>query len=259
MTSSTHLGFEPLINDSLLCATQAHSSSFGMPGHPIPSQLGNDDLTTITLLLCIVIVISSIAFSREFISRQISNFFYDIRSEELNNVTTNELHTELLFVAINCLLLGISTFMIMADRIPGIFIIDNEYLNILLISALFSGYYIFKWITHLTIDPVFFGGKKTIQFFKIHLFINTCFTTLILPMVMLQVFFELSTGKFIFYFCFVLFLCKILTFYKCWFIFFRQKGFFLQTFLYFCALEITPLLAFGGIWHMMVNNLKINF
>ena len=259
MTSSTHLGFEPLINDSLLCASQAHSNSFGMPGHPIPIQLGNDDLTTITLLLCIVFIICAIAFSREFISRQFSNLFYDIRSEELNNVTSNELHIELAFVAINCLLLGISTFMVMADRIPGIFVIDNEYLNILLLSALFSGYFIFKWISHLIVDPVFFGGKKTIQFLKSHLFINACFTTLMLPTVMLQVFFDLSTGKFIFYFCFVLFLCKIVTFYKCWVIFFRQKGFFLQTFLYFCALEITPLLAFYGIWLMMVNNLKINF
>ena len=68
MTSSTHLGFEPLINDSLLCAAQAHSSHFGVLGQPIPSQLGNDDLTTITLLLCFVFIAASIAFARGFIS-----------------------------------------------------------------------------------------------------------------------------------------------------------------------------------------------
>ena len=210
MTSSTHLGFEPLINDSLLCAAQAHSSRFGVLGHPIPSQLGNDDLTTITLLLCFVTIAVSIAFAREFISRQLRNFFYEVHSEELNNVTSNELRFEI-------------------------------------------------WLMHFVVDPVFFGGKKTIQLFKVQLFITACSTTLTLPLVMLLVFFDLSVEKCIFYFCSVLILNKILTFYKCWFIFFRQKGFFLQTFLYFCALEITPLLAFSGVWLMTVNNLKINF
>ena len=259
MTSSTHLGFDPLINDSLLCAAQAHSSSFGVAGNPVPAQLGNDDLTTITLLLCFVFILSSIAFAREFIGRQLRNFFYDIHSEELNNVTSNELRFEVLLVFTECLLLGISSYIVAEERIPGIFIFNSAFLIILILSALFIGYFIAKWTIHSLVDPVFFGGKKTLQFFKVHLFITACTTTLTLPLVMLQVFFDLNIENAIYYYGFVLLLNKLLTFYKCWFIFFRQKGFFLQIFLYFCALEMTPLFAFYGIWLMMVNNLKINF
>lgn len=259
MTSSTHLGFEPLINDSLLCAAQAHSSRFGVLGHPIPSQLGNDDLTTITLLLCFVTIAVSIAFAREFISRQLRNFFYEVHSEELNNITSNELRFEILLVVIDCMLLGIASYIAASEKIPGIFVRDTVFTNIIILSALFCGYFLCKWLMHFVVDPVFFGGKKTIQLFKVQLFITACSTTLTLPLVMLLVFFDLSVEKCIFYFCGVLILNKILTFYKCWFIFFRQKGFFLQTFLYFCALEITPLLAFSGVWLMTVNNLKINF
>jgi len=259
MTSSAHLGFEPLINDSLLCAAQAHSSRYGVLGHPIPSQLGNDDLTTITLLVCFVIIAASIAFARGFISRQLRNFFYEVHSEELSNVTANEIRFELLLVAIGCLLLGIASFLTAEEKIPGIFIHDSVFTNILVFSALFAGYFLCKWFLHFIVDPVFFGGKKTTQLFKIQLFITACSAVLTLPLVMLLVYFDLSVEKCIFYLCSVLILNKILTFYKCWFIFFRQNGFFLQTFLYFCALEITPLLTFGGAWLMTVNNLKINF
>ena len=52
---------------------------------------------------------------------------------------------------------------------------------------------------------------------------------------------------------------KILSFYNELNIFFRQNGGTLQTFLYFCALELVPLLAFGGIWLMTIDLLKINF
>ena len=83
--------------------------------------------------------------------------------------------------------------------------------------------------------------------------------TLLLPLVFLQFFFDLSMEKAVIDFIFILFLNKMLTFFKCWSIFFRQKRRFLQNILYFCALEATPLLVFGGIWLAVVNLLKINF
>lgn len=259
MISSTHLGFEPLINDSLLCATQAHSSSYGVAGNPVPTQFGNDNPTTITLLLCFVFIVSTLAYSRTFIGRQFSNFFYDTHSDKLNNVTSNELRTQLLLVFIGSLLLGICSYLVAAEGFPGIFIINTQILVVLMFAALFASYFAMKWLIHYIVDIVFFGGKKSLQYFKVQLFITACSVTLILPLVMLQVFFDLSIEKVLFYSGFVLILNKILTFYKCWFIFFRQNGFFLQTFLYFCTLEITPLFAFSGIWLTMVNNLKINF
>ena len=42
-------------------------------------------------------------------------------------------------------------------------------------------------------------------------------------------------------------------------IFFKNKGAYLQLFLYFCALEIIPLLACWGVLRMINGYLKINF
>ena len=57
----------------------------------------------------------------------------------------------------------------------------------------------------------------------------------------------------------VLILVKSLTFFKSYITFFRRKSLFLQNILYFCALEIVPLVSFGGLAATAINVLKINF
>lgn len=57
----------------------------------------------------------------------------------------------------------------------------------------------------------------------------------------------------------VLALFKMLTFYKCYAIFFKRMGVFLQLFLYFCALEAIPLAALWGALMLVGNYLKINY
>ncbi|MDE5987693.1 MAG: DUF4271 domain-containing protein, partial [Prevotella sp.] len=52
---------------------------------------------------------------------------------------------------------------------------------------------------------------------------------------------------------------KLLLFYKCFLIFFKKKGAFLQIFLYFCTLEIVPPLILWGILITIANYLKVNY
>ena len=44
----------------------------------------------------------------------------------------------------------------------------------------------------------------------------------------------------------VVVLSRLLSLYKCFLIFFRQKGVYLQIILYFCALEISPIIMLSG-------------
>ena len=76
---------------------------------------------------------------------------------------------------------------------------------------------------------------------------------------MLQVYFNLPMQNVVYYFIFILVLTKILTFYKCWVIFFRQISVYLQIILYLCALEIIPLLSLVGILVLITDRLKVNF
>ncbi|MFC2384027.1 MAG: DUF4271 domain-containing protein [Hoylesella saccharolytica] len=54
-------------------------------------------------------------------------------------------------------------------------------------------------------------------------------------------------------------MAKLLSFYKQFVLFFRQKAGFLQIFLYFCALEIVPLCALLRTLAIAADYLKINF
>ena len=91
------------------------------------------------------------------------------------------------------------------------------------------------------------------------LFIAAMEGIVLFPLVLLLSYFDLSMESAIIYMAIVLILVKILTFYKCFVIFFRRNSGLLQNILYFCALELTPLLILAGLMVMIVDNLKINF
>ena len=244
--------------DSLLCTTQAHSSSFGMAGNPIPYSIKGDNAITIILLVCFCLITIFCARLNKFFGRQIK-FFFSKPREDSASETSTEMRVLMVFVVILCLMLGIDSNILITEKITTDFVIDSNALTVFLMSALFLSYLGVKWLIQIIVGSVFFGGKKTIQFWRSQLFVTACSGILIYPLVMLQVYFDLSLENAAIFFGFVLVLNKILSFYKSWLIFFKQNGLFFQNILYFCALEITPVLAFCGTWMMIINNLKVNF
>ena len=82
---------------------------------------------------------------------------------------------------------------------------------------------------------------------------------LLFPLVLLLIYFQISVQNAAFYFIFVLSFVKILTFYKSYIIFFKQKDYFLQIILYFCTLEMIPLSVLWTALMVITNSLKVNF
>jgi hypothetical protein len=106
---------------------------------------------------------------------------------------------------------------------------------------------------------VFFDSKRNTLWLKTELFITAIEGIALYPVVLLLVYFDMETKNVITYLIIVLILVKILTFYKCFVIFFRRIGVYLQIFLYFCTLEIVPLLALAGGIKLLIDVLKITF
>ena len=94
---------------------------------------------------------------------------------------------------------------------------------------------------------------------QLQFFIFSMLGVLLFPWVLLEVYFGMALQKTMIIAMIVIFLVKMLTFYKCFDIFFKGTGVFLQIILYFCALEIIPLLSLGATMVMIGNELKINF
>lgn len=218
-----------------------------------------DDTMTLILLGCFVMLVMALKHSWSFIARQAKTFFADSYAHEEIGETSGEMWSMTLLLLINCLLLAIGTFLFTTEDKTATFALDYDILLIGILLLMFIAYYMVKMAAYYCVNNVFFGKKKTLQWRGAFIFLAGVEGALFFPLVLLQVYFNLSFQKVLICFVFVLFLNKILTFYKGWNIFFRGKGGFLQTFLYFCTLEIAPLLACTGLLRMAIEQLKINF
>lgn len=245
--------------DSLL-HPEIEGGRHGVAGDPVPYTVRDDDMITGLLLMCFVLVVVSLSNSRRFIVRQLKDFLYVPRSEaSALTETSSEVRFQCFLVLQTCLQFSIFQYFYTQNYIGSTFVLASQYHLIAIYFAMFAGYFIVKALLYMFVNPVLLDGKKNLQWMKSLLFITSTEGVLLLPVVLLQVYFNLAIQNVVVYFIVVLILVKILTFYKCYFIFFRRAGFFLQIFLYFCALEIVPIAAFWGALVITGNHLKINF
>ena len=82
---------------------------------------------------------------------------------------------------------------------------------------------------------------------------------LLFPVLLLRAYFEFPIQTAAVYTFLVVFFITILTIYKTYVIFFAQKALYVQIILYFCALEMVPLLSLWGGLAVLVNQLRVIF
>lgn len=245
-------------NDSLFHPEIVNGRT-GVAGDPVPYTIRGDNMFTALLLLSIMLFAVSVANARHFIVRQLKDFSYIPHNEASMTETSGELRFQLFLVLLGCLLLSVTSYLYITSCVADTFILKNDFQLIGILFGSFVAYFALKWLLYAMVNTVFFGGKKTLQFSKTILFVTAAEGVLFFPAVLVQVYFDLNVENVTYYYVGILCFTKILTFYKSWAIFFRQSGVYMQTFLYFCALEITPLLGFAGALLWIVDLLKINF
>jgi len=257
MASQSYFDQSPMLNATIPPGVKGYS--MGITGETVPYTIANDNLVSGIILGCFILAIITTARCWQFLGKGIRTFFYSTRQEDVANQTSAEIRYQIVMTFITILLVSTASYMYITDTatLSHIFINDHVLGGILIIT--FSAYLLTKWFITFLVNAVFFDKKKNIHWIHTKLFLTTLEGLLIFPLVLLQVYFSFIPQNALFWFLSVLFLNKIFTFYKYWSIFFRQNGGLLQTFLYFCALEITPLLAFCGTGLLTINYLKVNF
>ena len=258
----TDSGQSYLDRDSVLTASippGVKGYDMGVAGDAVPYSIGRDDIISIVLLVCFVVVMISVNSSGNFIIRQFRNFFYTTRDNKVMTETSSELRFQIIMALIDILLLGIASYIYATDTIVRLPEMVDNYGLMGMMVGMFLCFFLLRWLVWTIVNITFFGSKKNIHWTRLQLFLTAMEGVLMFPLVMLLVYFDFSVEKGLICFLIILILNKILTFYKCWSIFFKQNGGVLQTFLYFCALEMTPLLAFCGAWVALTNYLKVNF
>lgn len=230
----------------------------GVAGDPVPYTLAGDNLVTGVILGCFILSLLVFSVAGNFFMHQARNFF---RTPHFGTTpvteTTNELRFQLFFVFQTCLFLSIggtyylqfslgNTFSIEPSAVIGIF------------ALVLLAYFLLKAICYSFADWVFFDRKKNEQWLKSFLVLISLEGLMLFPGVVLQTYFNMAFNTIIIYAIVVVIFIKVLSFYKCYIIFFRRTGGFLQNILYFCSLEIIPLIALNGVINLISNDLKIN-
>jgi len=235
-----------------------HLHADGVIGTPLPYNVKTDDGFTLLVLACFVVMAMALAAARSYLAKLTKDFFRPPYSEE-QDYSTQTPPTLIVLSLVNCVLLAMGTFITLQDYDGSIVNTVSPLLAVALFTAAFILYFLIKLAAYYCVNTTFFGSKKRLQWKRSLLYIWAFEAVLLMPLVLLLVYFDTPPQKGLYYLAFVLILNKMLLFYKSYNIFFQQNRRYLQNILYFCALEIAPLLAFSGAWLAMANLFKVNF
>ena len=233
--------------------------STGIPGSPVPYTVRGDDMIIAVLLSCFILFVVSLSRSIGVLVSQMRDFF---RPPHGLNDYADENGVNLFLVLlslVNALALSVSICLILSDTTLHDIMERTGVVSVAILFVALVIYICMKWLVGTVVNTVLFGMKKNLQWLLFQLLMSAFGGVVIFPLAVLQIYFDYPTENALFYICIVLVLNKILTFYKSYQIFFQENGFYLQTFLYFCALEIAPMLAFGGAGLATLDSLKVFF
>jgi len=227
---------------------------------PVAYRAGADNLVALLLMASVVAGMLALAFSGKFVARMAKNFFY-AENERTTTVpdTVGELRNQGVLAAITCIMLAVACYGLSLSTDGGGWLAVARRPLLAACSLAVVGYFLFKAALYQFVNWVFFDWKKNEQWNKAQLFLTAMEGVALTPIVMALVFGNLSLPVAAGMMAAVIILVKILTFYKGYLIFFRRKGAFSQNFLYFCALELIPLVGLVGLLEAFSHFLKINF
>ena len=230
----------------------------GVAGDPIPYIMSSDDILISFILVCFIATTLVFAHSSQTIFYHLKNFFYIPRSE-YSDATVPNRSVLLVLNLQTCFFFGFIWYFYTSNFATTTYLLVSPYAAIVVYFAVFVAYFLTKAVVCRITNAIFFGSKKSGQMAQTLSFISALEGLAFFPAVILHTYLGLSMQTIVYYFIFILTLAKLMIFYKCWVIFFRQISVFLQIILYFCALEIIPLLILGGVLIIVTNELKVTF
>lgn len=231
----------------------------GIAGNPIPYTLSRDNVITGLLLLCFVIATVSVAFSRNFILRNLRSLFYVPRRDNEVVETGNEVRFQIFLCLQTSLIYAIVFYLYTTFHIGSQPMTIPQVLPIATFAITIMAYLALKWTVHQLVDHTFFSKRSISHWNRLRLFLTASEGILVFPLLLVQIYFGLPLIVTMIYALFVVVLVKILTFYKAQNIFFKASSGFVQNILYFCALELMPLGALWGVLNIVQHYLKVNF
>ncbi len=243
-----------------LSRTEIPGHRYGVEGDTKTQGVYDDPV--IVLLLFVVFIASVITYSRikDFLVRQ-AKYLFTHFNEGTSDVseTTGEFRQQLLLILLTSMLLAIFGYVDIQERMTGALRLSSPYLLIGILMAIALAYFMVKVLLYLVVNQVFFNNKKNEHWMHAVLFTIIVEGAFLFLIDIMTIYLGISLQNAEKMILGMVVIVKMLLFSKSYHIFFRQNVVLLQIFLYFCALEIMPLLALVGVMEATINNIKIIF
>ena len=194
-----------------------------------------------------------------FIVGQAKNFIRPSKNSLSQSETSGEIYMQIVLTGLTCMVYALLYYLYATEFVASTYVTSSEYVLLVIFLGVFVGYYLLRFGLYSMVNLLFFKSSENKKFLTSLLYISAVEGLLLYPALALLAFMHLPAQNAIWYCIIVLILVKIMTFYKSFTIFFKQNDLFLQIILYFCALEMVPLISLWGGLLVIVDYLKINF
>lgn len=248
---------ENFFSNDTLYHEELQAGGSGVAGDPVPETLSNDNVITGLLIICFLFIAFTLSRISGFIVKQLKDFFYVQRADRDVTETGNEVKFQFVFVGLTCLVYGLLYYLYATAYIADTFTLSSQYSILGIFVGVFMLYFLLRFSLYHGINILFFDKRRNTKFLTSFLFITAMEGAILFPILLLLAYLHFSPVYAAIYVTAVVILVKILTFYKSYVIFFKQNRVFLQIILYFCALEMVPLLTLWGGLSVIVDIFKI--
>lgn len=224
----------------------------GTVGRPLPYNPRTDDVTTVALLLSSFATLWLVVHSWGFIARTAASFFYDMRPRRVIPVDGADLEEtgDARFLhAHTAFLVSLAYLCHALNTQPQAFIGTRPYGLLFIGIGLTIAWYIVRMLLYKFINNVFFEKWQHTLWVQARTQCTLLISLVLLPILLIEIYFIppsiIYTGALFF----IIGVSRFGLFMKAYNIFFSYRGGLIHLLLYFCTLEIAPLVV---LWRLMV-------
>ncbi|MBQ9284908.1 MAG: DUF4271 domain-containing protein [Bacteroidaceae bacterium] len=239
-----------LARDSLLFSSSrvAPGHGVGMTAQALPPALFRNDGVSIALLSCFILTLLYLAGSRRNLRERLYNFFRPKPATASASAAEAETYewVHLLLGLQLSLIASLLFYSFAVERLSASLINLPPLALVGIYAAVFMLMLIAKQRLYHFVHATFFTESERRRWYESFSLLFIFESLVLFPLALLSVYFDLGLEKVSIILAAVLLFVKILLFFKCFSVFFGKLKGCLHLILYFCALELLPLLFTGG-------------
>lgn len=224
----------------------------GMQGEPLPYLLRSDAIVACLIVLCFILYAYSFSRGKKFILQRLKNLFqYKERASLFDETVGAGGQYISALVLVTSILSGVAVYSYVAYTNPLLLqlVSHSVLLGIYIVFILL--YVVCKWCAYNFINWIFFNREKNGLWMQAYWGLMSGCSLILIPVVLLIVYLNLDFDTSKLLLLTTLIFAKLLLFFKCIRNFFYQIYGFLHFIVYFCALEVMPLvLLWKGIAYL---------